>query len=350
MITRIIFCGGGSGGPVSPLIALYQEISKRQPTAEFLWLATRRGPEKPLLASYSIPVKEIFSGKLRRYFSSRNFFDPVLIFLGFWQALFIIIQFKPKVIVSAGGFVAVPASLAAWLLGVKVIIHQQDVIPSLTNKLLAPLAKTITVSFEKSLADFPAKKTVLTGNPTRSDVVTGSRPAGLEFFKLDSTLPTILVLGGGTGAEKLNELVVAALDELVGFCQVIHLTGGKVSQTASHSRYRQFNFLTKDLALAYAVANLVVSRAGMSTLTELAVLKKPALIIPMPSSHQQANALEFFKKNAVVMMDQNQLAPHSFAAAVKQLLNDKMELETLSRNIGKMMPENSVEKIIATFL
>lgn len=343
---KILFAGGGTLGSVSPLIAICEEIKKRQPDAEFLWLGTFNGPEDKLINEYKIPLKKIFAGKWRRYFSLKNLFTPFLVVLGFFQALGTIRQFRPDLVVSAGGFVAVPVNWAAKALGRKILIHQQDVLPGLANKLAAGLADRITVTFEKSLNDFPAGKTVLTGNPVRPEMLLGSREEGIKFFGLEPNLPTVLIIGGGTGALNLNQLVLASLNELAGFCQIIHLTGGKAAEDIIRPRYQDFEFLTGELKNAYAAADLVVSRAGLGALTELANLGKPAIIIPLPASHQKNNALEFFKKNAVASLSEKDLTVQKFAEAVKGLLNDKIKLADLSRNIGKIMPEGAAERIV----
>ncbi len=342
---RIILSGGGTIGSVSPLVAIFEEIKKNQPQAEFLWLATKDGIEDRLISSYQIPVKKIFAGKFRRYFSLRNFLDPFLVTLGFLQSLLIIIKFKPQVVLSAGGFVSVPVVWAAWVLRRPSLIHQQDVRPGLANKLMAPFANIITVTFAKSLKDFPAAKTTLVGNPVRNEILAGSKDEGYKFFKLDQNLPTILIIGGGTGALKINNLVLESLNDLVSFCQVIHLTGGKVDKVATHPHYRNYDFLTDQLKNAYAVADLVISRAGMSVLSELALLQKPTVIIPIAGSHQQENANEFFKNNAAVVLQEENLSPQDFSSAIKQLLFDKDELASLSRNIAQIMPAGAAQKI-----
>lgn len=347
---KILLSGGGTIGSVSPLIAIFEEIKKQQPKDEFLWLATRNGPELKLILGYQIPVKVIFAGKFRRYFSFKNFLDPFLVILGFFQAFFIILKFKPDAILSAGGFVSVPVVWAGWLLRKPALIHQQDVGMGLANKLMAPFAKIITVTFPRSLTDFPAEKTVLTGNPVRPDILTGSKEEGYKNFNLSPELPTILVIGGGTGAQRLNNIVIEALPELSSFCQMIHLTGGKIEKIVEHPRYHGYDFLTEQLKDAYAVADLVISRAGMSVLTELAVLGKPAIIIPIPASHQEQNAIEFFKNNAALLVEEKNLTPAGFLEAIKELLADKVQLENLSRNIKKIMPADAAQKIVKMIL
>lgn len=349
---RIIFSGGGTIGSVSPLLAICEAVKHHQPQAEFLWLATRQGPEKKLIQDFGITLKEIHSGKLRRYFSLKNLVDPFLVFFGLLQSLLIIIKFKPDIVLSAGGYVAVPVSLAAWVLRVPSIIHQQDVMPGLANKILAPIAKVITVTFPQSLNNFPSKKTLLTGNPVRQNILAGDRQKAIEFFQLDPNMPTVLIFGGGTGAASLNDLVVDSLQSLVNFCQIIHITGGKTEKVAHHSKYRSYDFLTKEMRLAYAASDIMVSRAGMSALTEIAALRKPAIVIPMPHSHQEVNAMEFFKKNAITVLKEPDLTSENFSAAIKQLLEDKVEQQNLMRNLEKVMPrpEEATNKILKTFL
>lgn len=347
---RVLFSGGGTIGSVSPLIAIYEEINSSVSGADFLWLATKDGPEDKLIKSYHIPVRKISSGKFRRYFSWRNFLDPFLVLAGFFQALKIIWSYQPSVVMSAGGFVSVPVAWAAWFLRKPVTIHQQDVRPGLANKLMAPFATIITVTFEKSLKDFSPKKTRAVGNPVRRDILSGKREQGYQIFGLDPNLPTLLVIGGGTGALSLNNLIVNSLPGLVGFCQVIHITGGRLEVEASHSRYHSFDFLTDQLKHAYAVADLVVSRAGMSSLTELASWQKPLIVIPIPASHQEDNAAEFFRNNAAVMVDERELSPEILVKVIQELINDKPSLGNLGRNIAKILPPEAAKKILELIL
>lgn len=349
---KIILTGGGTIGSVTPLIALAEEIKKRAPDAEFLWIGTKGGPEKKVVESYNIKFMSVPAGKLRRYFFWKNFLDPVLIIAGFLKSLWLIFKFKPKIILSAGGFVAVPVIWAGWILRKPSLIHQEDLRPGLANKLTARFAKIITVTFPESQKYFP--RSVVTGNPVRQEIFTGSREHAAEIFKLEKDLPTLLVLGGGTGALSLNKTVIEAAPRLLEFCQIIHATGGRFDEKTftisellktENSRYHTFDFLVSEFKDAYAAADLVVSRAGMGTLTELAVLGKPTVLIPIPGSHQEDNAYYFKKQNAVVLWDERQLTPENFSAAVSELLNNKVELENLSRNIKGVMPADAQEKM-----
>ena len=342
---KIMLSGGGTIGSVSPLLAVCQAIRQREPQTEFLWVATRRGPEHRLIGEYGIPIRPIFSGKLRRYASWRNITDPLLITIGFLQSLAMVNRFKPDAVLSAGGFVSVPLVLAAQLLGKPTFIHQQDVEPGLANKLMARRATVITTASEKSRADFPNQEVTVVGNPVRPDISAGSRQRGYESFQLDPNVPTVLIMGGGTGARRLNELVLESLPRLVTFCQVIHLTGGKAARVASHARYRGYDFLTSKLADAYAVADLVVSRAGMSALSELAATAKPTILIPISASHQEANATQFIKYNAALRLDERELTAAQLTTAIQTLLDNPVQRETLSRNLRKLLPDDAADTI-----
>jgi len=344
---KIVFSGGGTLGSVSPLIAIYQDLKKIQPAADFLWLATRNGPEGQMIQSSQIQIKKIFAGKLRRYFNWQNFFDPIFVTFGLIQSIFILFKFKPDLVIVAGGFVGVPVVWAAWLLRRPILVHQQDVIVGLANKLMAPFAKIITVTFESSLKDFPPKKTKLIGNPVRAEVLSGNRENALNQFNLKNNLPTILIIGGGTGALNLNQLVLDKIEELVQFCQIIHLTGNKINKEFSHPNYHPYDFLHEELKDAYAISDLAVSRGGMSVLTELAANKLPVIIMPMAKSHQEANAQEFKRNNAALVISENKINAEDFLEIVKKVLFDQNLLMNFSRNIGKMMINNANQKMIA---
>lgn len=339
-------------GSVTPLLAVAEELKKTRPEAEFLWLGTKSGPEKKVVEAYSIPFAAIPAGKLRRYFSWKNFVDPFFILAGFFKSFWLIFKFKPKMILSAGGFVAVPAVWAGWILRVPSLIHQEDVRPGLANKLSARFAKIITVTFSESLKYFP--RAVVTGNPVRQEIFSGMKDRAIDFFKLEKDPPTLLILGGGTGALELNKLVIDAATELLEFCQIIHLTGGRFDDKtftisellkAENPRYHAFDFLVTEFKDAYAAADLVISRAGLGTLTELAVLGKPTVLIPIPKSHQEDNAWYFKKNNAVYLWDQTQLTPENFVGGVRELINNKVELENLSRNIKGAMKSDAAQMI-----
>jgi len=358
---KILLTGGGTAGSVIPLLAIATELKKQKPETEFIFIGTKKGePEKKILENYDIPLKSIYSGKFRRYFDLRNITDIFLIIAGFFQALQLILKYKPDVILGAGGYVQLPVIWAAWVLRKKILIHQQDVRPSLANVLTYNFANRITVTFEKSLARFPASKTVWTGNPVRPEILEGNKDRGYYLFNLKKGKQTILIVGGGTGAWSLNKIVYEALPQLLSFCQIIHSTGrGKgldiktwfpkadeKLQNLLSENYHQFEFIKEEMKDALAVADLVITRAGLAALTELSILGKPLIIIPLPESHQEENADYFEEKNAAAVIHQANLSPSILVNKIKYL-SDNQDLSTkLSENIKKMIKQEAAENIV----
>ncbi len=357
---KIILSGGGTGGSVGPLLAVAEEIKKQNPETLFLFIGTKKGkPEKEMAEVNHLPYKGIFSGKFRRYFSIKNIIDPIFIILGFIQSLFIILKFQPWAIFSAGGFVAVPVCYAAWFLNVPIFIHQQDLTQGLANKIISPLAKKITVSFEKSLNDYPKEKTILTGNPFRAVILKGDNERAIKRFNLRADLPVLLVVGGGSGAKKINQMIIEIISELVKFCQIIHITGKDKGEELKPdledeilvlNRYHQIDFLTRELPDVFQIADLVITRAGLGILTEISVLGKPSIIIPIPDSHQEVNARYFQEKGAAVVFEERNFEPHIFLKEIKNLMSSKEKLSLLSKNILEISCPQAGEKIAEIIL
>ncbi|MBI5254250.1 UDP-N-acetylglucosamine--N-acetylmuramyl-(pentapeptide) pyrophosphoryl-undecaprenol N-acetylglucosamine transferase [Candidatus Falkowbacteria bacterium] len=344
---KILFSGGGTMGSVSPLLAVAEQLKKEFLGCEMLWLGTKYGPEKLVVEKSNMLFRPICSGKLRRYFSLRNFVDPFKIFIGFCQAIGKIIKFKPDIILVAGSFVAVPVAAAGWLLRKKIVAHQQDILIGLANKLIFPMATRVTVSFEDLLKVCPMDKGVFTGNPIRSFLAKANKELAFEAFKLEKGLPVLLILGGGTGAQAINDFFVKISDRLTEFCQIIHICGaGKLVESTKNSRYHSTEFLTDQLADVYAAADLVITRAGLSTLTELAFLAKPTIIVPIPDSHQENNAAYFSKLNAAIYWKQKELDENEALAQIKSLLNNREELQRLSNNIKGFAVADAAERFV----
>ncbi|MFH0956012.1 MAG: undecaprenyldiphospho-muramoylpentapeptide beta-N-acetylglucosaminyltransferase [Candidatus Falkowbacteria bacterium] len=347
---RILLTGGGTGGSVAPLLAVYDELKKDEGKFEFFWLGTKFGPEREMVEKAGIKFKAISGGKWRRYFSFKNLVDIFKIKLGFFEALFIMLKWRPDLVISAGSFVSVPIVWAAWVLRVPVLIHQQDIIPGLANKLMATFADIITVTFEKSLKDY-GKKAIWIGNPVRQRLQLATRNSQLATeYKFNNNLPVVLVLGGGTGAEAINKLVEESLGELTKFCQITHVTGKNKLNKSYELRvtgYENYEFLDAErMAEALKVADLVITRAGLGFLSELSYLGKPSIIIPMPDSHQEANA-EFFKsKKAAIVIEQKYLTAESFTHMTKDLLADEKMRGQLSINMRNAMKQGANEEMV----
>jgi UDP-N-acetylglucosamine--N-acetylmuramyl-(pentapeptide) pyrophosphoryl-undecaprenol N-acetylglucosamine transferase len=352
---KILLVGGGSGGPVTPLLAVAEEIKNTHPKAEFLLVGTKKGPETEMAERAKIAFLTIPAGKLRRYFSLRNIAAPFLVLAGFFKAFTILRKFKPDCIFGAGSFVQVPVVWAAWFFKVPVVLHQQDLHPSLANTICQMAAKKITVTFEDSVTDFwsgtgilykhnKEDKVIFTGNPFRKNLLNFTREQGQKEFNLVSDLPVLLVLGGGTGAEFLNELIEKSLPALTKSVQIIHSTGHNKSTLEASKNYHPFEFIS-NMGEAYAAADIVLCRAGLSTITELSNLEKLSIIVPMPKSHQELNGYMLAKLDAAIVVTQERLNSIILTELVRKLLFEHKLQQELKKNISKIMPKNSVTKI-----
>ncbi len=350
MAKRILLSGGGTMGSVSPLIAVWQEIKENNGEADFLFIGTKSGPERSVVESYKIPFLAIDSGRLRRYFDWQNFTDPLKIVAGFFQAAKAILDFKPDAVMVAGSFVGVPVAWASWILRVPVLIHQQDIEAGLANRLMAPIARKVTVSFDLSLKDFNPKKAVLTGNAIRKEFLNCDKEKSYELLSLNPDLPTVLITGGGTGASNLNQVAKDALPEILKHCQVIHIAGKGKSIGFEADNYHQYEFFTHEMPEAVCAADLIVTRAGLSTLSELTASGKPIVIVPMYKTHQEFNADYYKKHEAAVVLSEASLNGEMFASVIDDLLSHPEKLEELSQNIRKMMPAGGAEKIARLLL
>lgn len=339
-------------GSVSPLLAIKQEIN-HQPKDVFLWLGTKNGPEKEIVQQAGIKYVSVPSGKLRRYWSWKNFTDIVLIISGFFKALWLIYRFQPDIVLTAGSFVCVPVVMAAAVLRKKIIVHQQDLVVGLANKIMKPFAHKITVSFDEMSEKFNQEKVVVTGNPVRKFLFDANKNSAVKKFNLQEDLPTVLIVGGGKGSQIINEIFINQAKQFTEFCQIIHVLGkGAQSMWLNHplvmqnSNYHTYEFLTDEMAAAYAAADLVVCRSGLSTLTELSALQKPTITIPIPNNQQVANAKFFNEKKAVVYVRQEDLAPQYIIDLIKDLLTNQQKLKSLTENIYNIMPQNSASKYV----
>lgn len=354
----ILLSGGGTGGSVTPLLAMAAQLLKEDEKGKLslFFVGTKSGPEQEMVAAFNREIGPlqfiaITSGKWRRYFSWRNFLDVFKILVGFFQAFFFLSRQRPAVVISAGAFVSVPLVWAAALKKIPVLIHQQDVRPGLANKLMAPFARVVTVTFEKSIDDYRGRA-IWVGNPIKELSASDKEDLIRETknkYDLSGNLPLVLITGGGTGAAAINDLVYKSIQELSAYCQVIHLTGrGKAAQPAianTNYHWREFVSPRESLGLT-AAADLVISRCGMAALTEIALLNKATILIPMPGSHQVDNAAVFLRSQAAVVLNQVELTPGKLVAEVKRILNDSALREKLSSNTVKVMKRGAVETLV----
>jgi UDP-N-acetylglucosamine--N-acetylmuramyl-(pentapeptide) pyrophosphoryl-undecaprenol N-acetylglucosamine transferase len=342
---KILCVGGGTLGSVVPLLAVIEEWRQRESAVQVEWWGTVSGPERGLVEHNQIAFKAISAGKFRRYFSAENFKDLVRIAKGFMEATWRFGLGRPDCVLTAGSFVAVPVAWAAYFYGLPIFVHQQDVRPSLANKLMAPLAKKITVALPKSLGDFPRHKTVMTGNPVRAVFQNHPSPAEAKTsLGLNNNMPVVLFIGGGTGAEALNNFVSENKSQLTRAWQVLHLTGAKKSASEPAQNYLVSQFTNNSLTYL-AAADVVVTRAGMNTLTELAALSKAAVVVPLPRSHQEDNAQYLAERNAAIVISQSELTGGKLLATLNQLSHEP-ERQRLAKNIHAQFMPQAAHKIV----
>lgn len=330
-----------------------RELTKESEKLNFIFVGSTIGPEREMVKEFTAQEMKfltITSGKWRRYFSLANFLDIFKIIIAFFESIRLLKNNKADLVISAGSFISVPLVWAAYCMKIPILIHQQDLRPGLANKLMAPFARVITISFEKSFIDY-GPRAIWTGNPLKdTSVYLENKIITQKKYNLEIDLPLVLVIGGGTGSVAINELVYQALPDLLKMSQVVHLTGkGKKSNNQIiNKRYQSFEFLAQEEVLALmAAADLVVSRCGLGVLTELANLKKIALLIPIPRSHQEDNAAVFRDNRAAVVLDQERIGAADFNNEIRNLLSDQNERDILMNNIGKIMKTRAAENISA---
>ena len=324
---HIVLTGGGTAGHVTPNIALIPGLQELGYSISYI--GSRDGIEKKLIEDLNIPYYAISSGKLRRYFNPRNFSDPFRVLKGIREARKLLKELKPNIIFSKGGFVAVPVVLAARRLKIPVIIHESDMSPGLANKLCIPSAARVCCNFPETLEHLPREKAVVTGTPIRQELMSGSRLAALQFCGFTANKPVIMVIGGSLGSVAVNEAVRGILPELLRDFQVVHLCGkDKVDPSLNHLEgYVQFEYIKKELADLFALADLVISRAGANAICEISALAKPNLLIPLSArasrGDQILNARSFEKQGYSVVLEEEELTGDSLLTAIRRLYRDR---------------------------
>jgi UDP-N-acetylglucosamine--N-acetylmuramyl-(pentapeptide) pyrophosphoryl-undecaprenol N-acetylglucosamine transferase len=353
---KVILSGGGTGGHIFPAVSIANEIKKLVPHADILFVGAlgKMEMEKVPAAGYKI-IGVPIAGFQRR-FSFSNFKLPFLVIRSLLKTKKIINDFKPDVVVGTGGYASGPVLRAATTKGIPALLQEQNSFAGITNKLLSKKAQKICVAYEGMEKFFPKEKIILTGNPVRQDVtdIQGKRQAGHEFFKLDPARRTILVIGGSLGARTINESVAAGLHALQeNNIQLIWQTGKTYFEKAKEltkdypgKNIFAFDFISK-MDLAYAAADIVISRAGASSVSELCNIGMACILVPSPNvaeDHQTKNAMALVNKNAAVLVRDNEAAAMLVKTAIELMVN-KEKQETLKKNIGAMAFHNSANII-----
>ena len=347
MVKKIVLTGGGTAGHCYPNLALVPALQEMG--YDITYIGSYDGIEKSLVEAGNIRYYGIASGKLRRYFDVKNFTDPLRVIKGFAEARHILRVISPDVVFSKGGFVSVPVVKAAASMRIPVVIHESDMTPGLANKLSYSSAKKICCSFKDTLNNIPADKGVFTGSPIRASLLDGDASKAKSFVNMrEGSYPYLMVIGGSQGAQNVNEAICAALPELTKRYNVIHLTGkGKLDPTLNrYNGYMQYEYISDELADLYALADIVVSRAGSNAIFEILALKKPNLLIPLTTAGSRGDQIlnaEAFGANGYskILLEEN-MNTDSLLSAINEVYDNRDSYIEAMKNA----PENGAVQAI----
>ncbi|MCI5903220.1 MAG: undecaprenyldiphospho-muramoylpentapeptide beta-N-acetylglucosaminyltransferase [Blautia sp.] len=345
---HIVLTGGGTAGHVTPNIALIPRLQELG--YEISYIGSYEGIEKKLIEEMGIPYYGIASGKLRRYFDLKNFTDPFRVLKGFSQAKKLMKQLKPDVVFSKGGFVTVPVVIAAGKCKIPAIIHESDMTPGLANKLCLSSAAKICCNFPETVDTLPKDKAVLTGTPIRSELMKGDREAGRAFCGFTSDKPVMMVIGGSLGAASVNDNIRKILPALLEKFQVIHLCGkGKTDESlVGTAGYVQYEYIQQELPDLFALADIVVSRAGANAICEIRELAKPNLLIPLSAKasrgDQILNARSFEKQGFSRVMEEEEITEESLLKEILTLYENRQQYIDAMSGSDHL---NSIDQIVS---
>lgn len=364
---KIVFTGGGTAGHIFPILAIIREIKKNYPDLKFRPYYIGPGPDKyisELFKKEEIKIKEIFTGKLRRYFSLENFFDLFKLPIGLIQAFFWLFFLGPDLIFSKGGYGSFPVAFWANIFGIPLFLHESDSVLGLASKIESKWAQEIFLSFP--IIDFlPQSKGIVIGNPVREEILKGSKEEAQKIFNLQGNKPLILILGGSQGAQKINEVILEILPAFLKDFELIHQTGEKnfleikkeaeaiLIEEELKKNYHPFPFLEEEfLKHGLAAADLVISRAGAGAIFEISAAGKPILLVPLSHSaqgHQLKNAYFFVQKGGGEVIEESNFIPHFLLTKLKHLFSRPDLLIKMAIN-SKNFSQSNAAKIIGCYL
>jgi len=354
---RLIISGGGTGGHIFPAVAIANEFKERHPDAEILFVGAEGRMEMTRVPEAGYKIVGLWISGLQRKLTLANLLFPVKVVVSYFRAHTIIKQFKPHVVVGTGGYASGPIMMAATSKGIPTVIQEQNSFAGLTNKQVAGKVSKVCVAYEGMEEYFPAEKIVLTGNPVRKDLLTiqDKKERALSHFGFSSGKKTLLIIGGSLGARTINESILGGVEKILDAgIQVLWQTGKGYfelykSQLAKYDlrNIRVFDFL-KEMDLAYAAADVVISRSGAIAVSELCIAHKPSILVPSPNvaeDHQTKNAMALVNKQAAVLVKDKDAVSLLVDEALK-LLFDEQLCEKLRMNIGKLAKPNATNEIV----
>lgn len=358
---KIIISGGGTGGHIFPAIAIANALKARVPNIQVLFIGAEDKMEMEKVPAAGYPIEGLWISGFQRSLSFRNLLFPVKLVVSLFKAWRIIKKFKPDAVIGVGGFASGPTLRAAIFAGIPTLIQEQNSYPGITNKILSKKVNRICVAYEGMEKYFPQEKIILTGNPVRQDIqnIENKRARAFEFFNLSPDKKTLLVIGGSLGAKTINETMAAHLDVFPkNDIQLIWQTGKSFypAAQAAVKPYEKEGIITFDflnrMEYAYAAADVVVSRAGASSVSELCVVKRPAVLIPYPyaaEDHQTKNAMALVNHNAAVHIRDAE-ARDKLILKILELFNNDNERNKLADNISKLALRDSADVIASEVL
>tara|TARA_R110001583_G_scaffold49255_2_gene154197 strand:- start:13305 stop:14399 length:1095 start_codon:yes stop_codon:yes gene_type:complete len=350
---NIILSGGGTGGHIYPAVSIANELKIKYPEAKFLFVGAKDRMEMEKVPQAGYEIKGLWISGLQRSLSLKNLTFPFKLISSLWNAYKIIKKFKPAIVIGTGGFASGPTLFMANRLGVKTVIQEQNSYPGITNKLLSKKADKICVAYDGLERFFPSEKIIKTGNPVRQDVLSieGKRGESQAHFNLKTNKKTLVIIGGSLGARALNNLIEKHINWLVSNnVQVIWQTGklyyDEFKKYDELEGVQTYAFLNS-MDLTYAAADILISRAGASSISELCLVGKPVIFIPSPNvaeDHQTKNALAVVNNNAALLLKESEL--NLFQSMFTEVLNDEKLQQTLSENIKKLALPNATKDIV----
>lgn len=352
---KVIISGGGTGGHIFPAVAIANELKRVNPENEILFVGARGRMEMEKVPAAGYRIVGLNIAGIQRKFDLKNFALPFKVISSVMKSRSIISEFHPDAVVGVGGYASGPLLYAAATMKIPAVIQEQNSFAGITNKILSRKARKICVAYEGMEKYFPSEKIVMTGNPVRQDVIelAGKREEALSYFSLDGNKKTVLIMGGSLGARSINQATEAGLQKFEdSHVQVIWQTGKSTGrqwqdQAKSHPDCRCMEFISR-MDYAYSCADVVVSRAGASSVSELQLVAKPSILVPSPyvaEDHQTKNAMALVNKNAAIMVRDAE-ASAKLVDEVISLLNDTERKRKLSENISALALRNAAEKIV----
>ena len=342
---KIIMTGGGTAGHVTPNLALVPLLKEKG--YEIFYIGSYTGIEKKLVEDAGITYYGISSGKLRRYHDWKNFTDPFRVIKGFSEANQLMKHIQPDVVFSKGGFVSVPVVMAAARQHIPAIIHESDMTPGLANKLAIPFASKVCCNFPETMQYLPDGKAVHTGSPIRKELFSGNKEAGLEFTGFNADKPVILIMGGSIGSRFINNAVWASLDTLLEKFQIVHLVGkGNINNDlVGRAGYKQYEFISEQLNDIFAMTDLMISRAGANSISEILALKIPNILIPLSAAasrgDQILNAASYEKQGFSTVLQEEELTGELLISSVEDVYARRDEIRARMAD-SKLLDANNV--------